>query len=79
MLLKCATKKKKCLLSSSFLTIRHVYVFDEMSKSFADVKVSDGKIDTADFLQASESLVKLFDLFRSSAFTVVKSDMTGNT
>ena len=23
--------------------------FDEMSKSFADVKVSDGKIDTADF------------------------------
>ena len=52
--------------------------FDEMSKSFADVKVSDGKIDTADFLQASESLVKLFDLLGSSAFTVVKSDMTGN-
>ncbi|CAH6721363.1 hypothetical protein CLIB1444_06S00452 [[Candida] jaroonii] len=52
--------------------------FDEMKKSFADVKVSEGKIDTSDFLQASESLVKLFDLLGSSAFAVVQKDMTGN-
>lgn len=52
--------------------------FDEMKKSFADVKISEGKIDTADFLQASESLVKLFDLLGSSAFAVVQKDMTGN-
>ena len=45
----CDEKKKSVCCPLSFLTIRHVYVFDEMSKSFADVKVSDGKIDTADF------------------------------
>ena len=71
--------KNTASFSSSFNKhIRYVYLFDEMSKSFADVKVADGKIDTADFLEASESLVKLFDLLGSSAFTVVKSDMTGN-
>lgn len=53
--------------------------FDEMKKSFADVKLTeDQKIDTADFLEASESLVKLFDLLGSSAFSVVQSDMTNN-
>lgn len=52
--------------------------FDEMKMSFADVKVADTKIDTNDFLQASESLVKLFDLLGSSAFAVVQKDMTGN-
>ncbi|KAH3663748.1 hypothetical protein OGAPHI_005150 [Ogataea philodendri] len=52
--------------------------FDEMKKSFADVPVVDGKIATADFLEASESLVKLFDLLGSSAFSVVQNDMTGN-
>lgn len=52
--------------------------FDEMKKSFADVPVSDDKIDTAAFLEASESLVKLFDLLGSSAFSVVQKDMTGN-
>ncbi|CUM50044.1 uncharacterized protein AC631_00895 [Debaryomyces fabryi] len=52
--------------------------FDEMKKSFADVPVTDGKIDTASFLEASESLVKLFDLLGSSAFQVVQKDMTGN-
>lgn len=50
-----------------------------MKKSFADVKLTeDQKIDTADFLEASESLVKLFDLLGSSAFSVVQSDMTNN-
>ncbi|RLV89482.1 Pleckstrin y domain-containing family A member [Spathaspora sp. JA1] len=52
--------------------------FDEMKLSFTDVKVTDGKIDTADFLVASESLIKLFDLLGSSAFSVVQNDMTGN-
>lgn len=49
-----------------------------MKKSFADVSVTDEKIDTASFLEASESLVKLFDLLGSSAFSVVQKDMTGN-
>lgn len=52
--------------------------FDEMNKSFVDVPVTDGKIDTANFLLASESLVKLFDLLGSTAFAVVVNDMTGN-
>mmetsp|Transcript_3407 Transcript_3407/g.3782 ORF Transcript_3407/g.3782 Transcript_3407/m.3782 type:complete len:198 (+) Transcript_3407:63-656(+) len=52
--------------------------FDEMKKSFADVPITDEKIDTASFLEASESLVKLFDLLGSSAFQVVQKDMTGN-
>lgn len=52
--------------------------FDEIKKSFADVKVTEGKVDTAEFLQASEALVKLFDLLGSSAFAVVQKDMTGN-
>lgn len=38
----------------------------------------DGKISTSEFLEAAESLVKLFDLFGSSAFSPVQSDMTGN-
>lgn len=52
--------------------------FDEMKKSFADVPITDEKVDTASFLEASESLVKLFDLLGSSAFQVVQKDMTGN-
>ena len=52
--------------------------FFDGKKSFADVKVSDDKIDTAGFLEASEALVKLFDLLGSSAFAVVQKDMTGN-
>lgn len=52
--------------------------FDEMKKSFADVPITDDKVDTASFLEASESLVKLFDLLGSSAFQVVQKDMTGN-
>lgn len=52
--------------------------FDEQRKSFVDVPVTDTKIDTASFLEASESLVKLFDLLGSSAFSVVQKDMSGN-
>ena len=51
--------------------------FDEMKKSFADVPITDDKVDTASFLEASESLVKLFELLVSSSFQVVQKDMTG--
>ncbi|QBM85582.1 Glycolipid transfer protein GLTP [Metschnikowia aff. pulcherrima] len=52
--------------------------FFDGKKSFADVPVTDDKIDTQAFLEASEALVKLFDLLGSSAFSVVQKDMTGN-
>lgn len=52
--------------------------FDEMKTSFKDIPRKEGEISTLEFLEASESLVKLFDLLGSSAFAVVKSDMTGN-
>lgn len=35
-------------------------------------------MNTTDFIQASESLVRLFDLLGSSAFAIVQKDMTGN-
>lgn len=53
--------------------------FDEMKTSFEAVPVdSENKISTSEFLDASESLVKLFDLLGNSAFTVVQKDLTGN-
>ncbi|WPK25055.1 hypothetical protein PUMCH_002356 [Australozyma saopauloensis] len=52
--------------------------FFDGKKSFADVPIVDTKIDTAAFLEASEALVKLFDLLGSTAFAVVQKDMTGN-
>lgn len=53
--------------------------FDEMKTSFEAVPVSgDNKISTTEFLEASESLVTLFDLLGNSAFTVVQKDLTGN-
>lgn len=52
--------------------------FDEIKASYSDVPLTDNKIETATFLEASEGLVKLFDLLGSSAFAVVQSDMNGN-
>lgn len=53
--------------------------FDEQKKSFTDVQVdADKTIETSSFLDASESLVKLFDLLGSPAFALVQSDLTGN-
>lgn len=52
--------------------------FDEMKMSYTGVDVTDGKIETANFLLASESLVKLFDLLGSTAFAVVQNDISGN-
>lgn len=52
--------------------------FDEQKRSFVDVPIVDGKISTSEFLEASESLIKLFgkgscithilNLFKSTNF-----------
>lgn len=53
--------------------------FDNIKRDFKDVPVSaDNQISTSEFLEASESLVTLFDLLGSTAFSVVQKDMTGN-
>ncbi|KAH3682397.1 hypothetical protein WICPIJ_006635 [Wickerhamomyces pijperi] len=52
--------------------------FDEQKRSFIDVPITDGKIATSEFLEATEALIKLFDLLGSSAFTVVQNDLRGN-
>lgn len=50
-----------------------------MKTSFKDVPhLENNEISTLEFLEASKSLVKLFDLFGSSAFSVVQNDMNGN-
>jgi len=51
--------------------------FDTISRSFAQVNTDPG-INTKEFLEATEGLIKMFDLFGSSAFSIVQSDMTGN-
>ncbi|KAL9936421.1 hypothetical protein V8E36_004489 [Tilletia maclaganii] len=51
--------------------------FDTVSKSYADVSTSPG-INTSEFLQATEGLVKLFDLLGNPAFSVVQNDLNGN-
>ncbi|KAJ5161276.1 hypothetical protein N7492_006668 [Penicillium capsulatum] len=55
--------------------------FDTISKSFADVPIdaaNDNAISTAEFLEAAEALVTLFDVLGSAAFTPVKNDLLGN-
>lgn len=42
------------------------------------VTVSEAGVNTTEFLQAAEGLVKLFDLLGSAAFSVVQKDMLGN-
>ncbi|KAI7891524.1 glycolipid transfer protein domain-containing protein [Mucor mucedo] len=51
--------------------------FDTLSRSYVDVDLTKG-IDTEQFLEATEGLVKLFDLLGSKAFAVVQNDMNGN-
>jgi Glycolipid transfer protein (GLTP) len=48
-----------------------------LSQSYAEVSTDPG-VDTSDFLDATEGLVKLFDLLGSTAFSVVQNDMNGN-
>ncbi|KAJ5749305.1 uncharacterized protein N7511_011001 [Penicillium nucicola] len=53
--------------------------FDTIKKSFADVPIgAEDGISTTEFLEAAESLVTLFDVLGSAAFTPVKSDLQGN-
>ncbi|KNZ82194.1 Pleckstrin like proteiny domain-containing family A member, partial [Termitomyces sp. J132] len=49
-----------------------------LSKSFADVPVTDAGVDTLAFLEAAEGLVGIFDLLGSTAFSVVQNDIKGN-
>ncbi|KAI7868109.1 glycolipid transfer protein domain-containing protein [Spinellus fusiger] len=51
--------------------------FTTVSRSYIDVDVTKG-IDTEQFLEATEGVVKLFDLLGSAAFSVVQNDMNGN-
>lgn len=53
--------------------------FDGLKRNYKDVPVDqDDKISTSEFLEASESLVTLFDVLGNTAFTIVQNDMTGN-
>lgn len=48
-------------------------------KSFADVPIdAENKISTEEFVQACQSLVLIFDYLKASAFSPVKSDISGN-
>ncbi|KAI9313355.1 glycolipid transfer protein domain-containing protein [Dichotomocladium elegans] len=51
--------------------------FDTVTRSYTQVDTSSG-IKTDEFLEATEGVVKLFDLLGSAAFSVVQSDMNGN-
>lgn len=52
--------------------------FDTVKKSYVDVPVTDAGVETTSFLEASEGLVKMFDLLNSAAFTMVQSDLRNN-
>ncbi|RHZ45372.1 hypothetical protein Glove_680g83 [Diversispora epigaea] len=55
-----------------------VTYFDTIERNYSEVSITDEGIDTKTFLEATEGLVKLFDLLESKAFVFVKSDMSGN-
>ncbi|KAH7891024.1 glycolipid transfer protein domain-containing protein [Phlebopus sp. FC_14] len=50
----------------------------ETVKSFADVPITESGIETVAFLDASDGLVKLFDLLGSGVFGFVQADIKGN-
>jgi len=52
--------------------------FDTVSMSFTDVGITDEGIDTQDYLEASEGVVKMFELVGTGAFSFVSSDILGN-
>ncbi|KAG0039139.1 hypothetical protein BGZ82_009494 [Podila clonocystis] len=51
--------------------------FKTTPRNYSDVSVTADGIDTDQFLQATEGLVKIFDLF-GTVFSVVQKDMNGN-
>ncbi|KAK3804929.1 MAG: glycolipid transfer protein domain-containing protein [Benniella sp.] len=51
--------------------------FRNTARNYTDVTITDEGINTDEFLQATEGLVGIFDLF-GGVFAVVQSDMNGN-
>ncbi|KAK4510710.1 uncharacterized protein ATC70_005143 [Mucor velutinosus] len=49
-----------------------------ITRSYTDVHVGSDGIDTAQFLEATDGMINMFDLFGSSAFSVVQNDMSNN-
>ncbi|KWU46597.1 glycolipid transfer protein [Rhodotorula sp. JG-1b] len=52
--------------------------FETVNKSFVDVPVQDSGVDTLQFLEATEGLIKMFDLLDNPSFAIVQNDMKGN-
>ncbi|CAB4404062.1 unnamed protein product [Rhizophagus irregularis] len=52
--------------------------FDNLQRNYTDVPITEDGIETIPFIEATNGLVKLFDLLGSKAFNVVQSDMNGN-
>ncbi|KAG0232746.1 glycolipid transfer protein domain-containing protein [Mortierella sp. GBAus27b] len=51
--------------------------FTTTTRSYADVSITEEGVDTEQFLQATEGLIGIFDLF-GTVFGVVQNDMNGN-
>ncbi|ORX90638.1 glycolipid transfer protein [Basidiobolus meristosporus CBS 931.73] len=52
--------------------------FSQLKKNYKDVSVTEEGIDAVGFCEASEEVVRLFDLLNSTAFAPVKADLSGN-
>ncbi|KAI8096474.1 glycolipid transfer protein domain-containing protein [Halteromyces radiatus] len=52
--------------------------FSLITRSFTEVSITDHGIDTIHFLEATDGLINMFDLFGSPAFAVVQNDLKGN-
>jgi len=50
----------------------------QTAKSFGSVSVRDNGVDTAEFLQASDDFVNMFDLLGSGIFGFVQTDLRNN-
>ncbi|KAF8656074.1 hypothetical protein AX16_002774 [Volvariella volvacea WC 439] len=50
----------------------------EVVKSFADVPIREDGVETRDFLEATDGLLELFDLFGSAVFGFVQADLRMN-
>ncbi|KAK4058847.1 hypothetical protein OIO90_000293 [Microbotryomycetes sp. JL221] len=51
--------------------------FETVQRSYVDVPTEPG-VDTLKFLEATEGLIKMFDLLGNPSFSVVQGDMNGN-
>ncbi|KAL1920878.1 uncharacterized protein VTP21DRAFT_11513 [Calcarisporiella thermophila] len=52
--------------------------FETISRGYERVTIDEKGINTIEFLEATEGLIKMFDLLGSSAFSIVQNDMNGN-